>query len=151
MPVPRQHLSSVLRRRLNIDQPQPNLEKAKSKVTRKTLKKPPPPKRNEAMFRTGQAIALARDRNRMGIQLMDLEYTTPASRVLALQVKNEQHPKWGNVKAFPVHEYTPLTTKMMLERDLETAKLGWIMNGYFGSDASFRIKEVVQPQVTTVY
>lgn len=65
---------------------------------------------------------------------------------LALQVRNKRDPQWGNVKAFNIHpNATPEHVKAEYAASLRREQMGWILDGYFGGTAEWRIEEVQGP------
>ena len=96
-------------------------------------------KLKEAIQRKYRAEQAARARVYAGIYSPPIYYPTPARLMYALLVKNSKNSEWGSIKAFEINRETPESRLDDLREELEIWKLKWVSNGYFGSDASFKI------------
>ena len=82
---------------------------------------------------------------------VEITGTIPPRRVIALQVKNGRDPKWGSIKYFEIADKTSDMVKDEYKAELAKNQVGWIVNGYFGSDAQFRISEVLTKERKYTY
>jgi len=79
-----------------------------------------------------------------------IDIKIPRRLLLALQVRESNKQEWGNLRAHSINQYTPDSQKNKLRKELEYLREGWMVNGYFGSNASYRIHEVyTRPEAVT--
>lgn len=71
----------------------------------------------------------------------EVTHTLPGQLMIALLVKNGRDPRWGAVKGYEIHQGTPNSIKDEYKEELKKAYTGWMINGYFGADAQFKIDE----------
>ena len=78
--------------------------------------------------------------------------TIKGRKEIALQVRNSRSPQWGTLSGRgPINEGTSYQLKEEYKEHLSKIMTKWLINGYFGPDASFRIKEVIIPDQVRVY
>lgn len=106
---------------------------------------------SKAAYAAMQARKAAKAREEKGIVSPPLQVNLPKQHMLVLQVRNLQDEEWGILKAFNINAYTPPSQLDKYVAQLEELKLGWIISGYFGNDANFRIHEVVRQAQTVSY
>jgi hypothetical protein len=130
-------------------------EEAKATLPGNVVKKKLPEavrKSHTAIFAVNIAQAKQRARIAKGLPpIQEVEYKLPDRHLLALQVRNGRSPEWGNIQAFGVYTATGQSEIDKYTAILNRSMTDWMVNGYFGGDASFRIARTRGPKSTFTY
>lgn len=101
-----------------------------------------PERRPYGKMLTSAAIVARKERDKLGIKPVEVSFKIPPRLQLALQVREKSDLPWGTIKGFNINQFTPDREFNEYHEQLAKLKADWVMNGYFGPNASFRIGKV---------